>query len=247
MFNFKPQKMKIALLGYGKMGKAIEEIALERGHDISLKVSSRTREFININSFNEVDVAIDFSTPTTAQNNIELALKTKTPVISGTTGWLENIESVNNLCLSSNAAFLYASNFSLGVNLFFELNKNLAKLMSKHTNYDICMKEIHHTQKLDAPSGTAISLAEQIISNNKNKSNWVLNKAQNKKEILINPIRENSVPGTHIVSYQSEIDTLSIKHEAHSRKGFALGAVIAAEWILNKKGVFSMKDVLFSD
>lgn len=239
--------MKIALLGYGKMGKAIEEIALERGHDISLKVSSRTREFININSFNEVDVAIDFSTPTTAQNNIELALKTKTPVISGTTGWLENIESVNNLCLSSNAAFLYASNFSLGVNLFFELNKNLAKLMSKHTNYDICMKEIHHTQKLDAPSGTAISLAEQIISNNKNKSNWVLNKAQNKKEILINPIRENSVPGTHIVSYQSEIDTLSIKHEAHSRKGFALGAVIAAEWILNKKGVFSMKDVLFSD
>tara|TARA_B100000780_G_C21060893_1_gene426389 strand:+ start:189 stop:908 length:720 start_codon:yes stop_codon:yes gene_type:complete len=239
--------MKIALLGYGKMGKAIEKIALERGHDISLKVSSRTREFININSFNEVDVAIDFSTPTKAQNNIEIALKTKTPVISGTTGWLENIESVNNLCLSSNAAFLYASNFSLGVNLFFELNKNLAKLMSNHTNYDICMKEIHHTQKLDAPSGTAISLAEQIISNNKNKSNWVLNKAQNKKEILINPIRENSVPGTHIVSYQSEIDTLSIKHEAHSRKGFALGAVIAAEWILNKKGVFSMKDVLFSD
>jgi 4-hydroxy-tetrahydrodipicolinate reductase len=239
--------MKIALLGYGKMGKAIEKIAIERGHEIGLKIDSNNSKSLNINSFIDIDVAIDFSIPTTAQGYIKMALKSQTPIISGTTGWLEAIESVKNLCISQNSAFLYASNFSLGVNLFFELNKNLAKLMSKHTNYNISMEEIHHVQKLDAPSGTAITLAEQIISSNQNKTNWILNEAASIEEIPIEARRENKVPGTHIVTYQSEIDSLSITHEAHSRKGFALGAVIASEWILNKKGIFSMKDVLFSD
>ena len=239
--------MKIALLGYGKMGKAIESIAEERGHEIGLKISSSNSDHLTIDSFESCDVAIDFSTPTTAQQNIELALKSKTPIISGTTGWLTNIDEVNKLCISENSAFLYASNFSLGVNLFFELNKKLAKLMSSQLSYDVSMTEIHHAQKLDVPSGTAITLAEQIIAENTTKKKWILDKPTSAEEIQIVALRENSVPGTHIVKYQSEIDTLTISHEAHTRKGFALGAVIAAEWILTKKGVFNMKHVLFSN
>ena len=239
--------MKIALLGYGKMGKAIEEIALERGHEIGLKVGSLNSDELSLNSFNTIDVAIDFSIPSTAQQNIELALRSKTPIISGTTGWLENFDQVTKLCVAENSAFLYASNFSLGVNLFFELNKKLASLMSMHLNYEVSMKEIHHTQKLDAPSGTAISLAEQIIERQDIKKEWVLDEKTNPEELLIEATREPNVPGTHLVKYESDIDSLSIEHKAHSRKGFAMGAVIAAEWLQNKKGVFSMKDVLFSN
>tara|TARA_B110000977_G_scaffold201393_1_gene295785 strand:- start:264 stop:983 length:720 start_codon:yes stop_codon:yes gene_type:complete len=237
--------MKIGLLGYGKMGKAIERIALERGHEIVLKIDSANQNSLNKESFDQVDVALEFSLPETAQQNIEEALRAKTPVICGTTGWLKNLDSVHHLCRSKNAAFLYASNFSLGVNLFFELNKKLAKLMAKHQEYDVGITEIHHTQKLDAPSGTAISLADQIIKENQQKETWVLNNVKAKNNLKIEALREDGVPGTHSVEYQSEIDTLSIKHVAHSRDGFAFGAVLAAEWILNKKGLFSMKDVLF--
>lgn len=239
--------MKIALLGYGKMGKAIEKIALERGHEITLKIDSNNSNVLKSGCFKNTEVAIDFSTPSTAQANIEQALRSKTPIISGTTGWLEGLQSVNQLCVSENTAFLYASNFSLGVNLFFELNKNLAKLMSSHKDYNVAMTEIHHTQKLDAPSGTAISLAEQIIKESTQKNKWILNNANSINELKIEAIRENTVPGTHTIKYESEIDTISISHEAHSRRGFALGAVIAAEWLYTKKGVFTMKDVLFSD
>ena len=238
--------MKIALLGYGKMGKSIEVIAKDRGHQISLKIDSKNFNYLTIESFNEIDVAIDFSTPSTAKNNIELALKSKTPIISGTTGCLEQIEEMKNLCLVENTAFLYASNFSLGVNLFFELNKKLALLMSNHQNYEVSMEEIHHTQKLDAPSGTAISLAEQVINNQGLKKEWVLDTKTKPEELLIEASRKNKVPGTHIVKYESDIDSITIEHEAHSREGFALGAVIAAEWLLPKKGVYTMKDVLFT-
>ena len=238
--------MKIALLGYGKMGKSIEIIAKDRGHQISLKIDSKNFNYLTIESFNEIDVAIDFSTPSTAKNNIELALKSKTPIISGTTGCLEQIEEMKNLCLVENTAFLYASNFSLGVNLFFELNKKLALLMSNHQNYEVSMEEIHHTQKLDAPSGTAISLAEQVINNQGLKKKWVLDTKTKPEELLIEASRKNKVPGTHIVKYESDIDSITIAHEAHSREGFALGAVIAAEWLLSKKGVYTMKDVLFT-
>jgi len=238
--------MKIALLGYGKMGKSIEIIAKDRGHQISLKIDSKNFNYLTIESFNEIDVAIDFSTPSTAKNNIELALKSKTPIISGTTGCLEQIEEMKNLCLVENTAFLYASNFSLGVNLFFELNKKLALLMSNHQNYEVSMEEIHHTQKLDAPSGTAISLAEQVINSQGVKKEWVLDTKTKPEELLIEASRKNKVPGTHIVKYESDIDSITIEHEAHSREGFALGAVIAAEWLLPKKGVYTMKDVLFT-
>ncbi|MBU2919862.1 4-hydroxy-tetrahydrodipicolinate reductase [Winogradskyella psychrotolerans] len=230
--------MKIALLGYGKMGKSIETIALNRNHTISLKVSSATTAF----DFSNTDVAIDFSLPTTAVANIKRALDAGVPVISGTTGWLDQYQDILDSCKEKNGAFLYASNFSLGVNIFFEINKRLSELMSDFPEYTTSIEEIHHTQKLDAPSGTAITLAEQIIENTK-YNNWTLDQAQ-PKEILIDVKRIENVPGTHEITYNSEIDAISIKHTAHNRQGFALGAVIAAEWIKDKKGVFSMKDVL---
>ncbi|MEH1008552.1 MULTISPECIES: 4-hydroxy-tetrahydrodipicolinate reductase [unclassified Winogradskyella] len=230
--------MKIALLGYGKMGKSIETIALNRNHTISLKVSSATTAF----DFSNTDVAIDFSLPTTAVANIKRALDAGVPVISGTTGWLDQYQDILDYCKEKNGAFLYASNFSLGVNIFFEINKRLSELMSDFPEYTTSIEEIHHTQKLDAPSGTAITLAEQIIENT-NYSNWTLDQPQ-PKEILIDAKRIENVPGTHEITYNSEIDAISIKHTAHNRQGFALGAVIAAEWIKDKKGVFSMKDVL---
>ncbi|GAA4244571.1 MULTISPECIES: 4-hydroxy-tetrahydrodipicolinate reductase [Winogradskyella] len=230
--------MKIALLGYGKMGKSIETIALNRNHTISLKVSSATTAF----DFSNTDVAIDFSLPTTAVANIKRALDAGVPVISGTTGWLDQYQDILDYCKEKNGAFLYASNFSLGVNIFFEINKRLSELMSDFPEYTTSIEEIHHTQKLDAPSGTAITLAEQIIENT-NYNNWTLDQPQ-PKEILIDAKRIENVPGTHEITYNSEIDAISIKHTAHNRQGFALGAVIAAEWIKDKKGVFSMKDVL---
>lgn len=230
--------MKIALLGYGKMGKAIEQIALKRGHDIILKVDRDNSDY----NFNNVDVAIDFSTPDSAVANIVNCFEHQIPVISGTTGWLEHYDHVVALCKEKNGTFLYASNFSLGVNIFFELNRTLSKLMSNLTEYDISMEEIHHTQKLDAPSGTAITLAEEILKNSK-YGTWTLD-ASKSEALHINSVRKNNIPGTHEVCYTSPVDTIEIKHTAHNRDGFALGAVIAAEWIADKKGVFSMKDVL---
>ncbi|MBJ7879294.1 4-hydroxy-tetrahydrodipicolinate reductase [Gelidibacter salicanalis] len=230
--------MKIALLGYGKMGKTIEKIAIERHHDIVLKVDADTQDY----ALDGIDVAIDFSTPDAAVDNILKCFGHNVPVISGTTGWLQHYNEVLALCKEREGTFLYASNFSLGVNIFFELNKTLSKLMAMLPEYAISMEEIHHTQKLDAPSGTAISLAEDIIKNSK-YGTWTLDAAK-PKELHIDAKRIENVPGTHEVTYTSTVDTISIKHTAHSREGFALGAVIAAEWIAGKKGVFSMKDVL---
>lgn len=230
--------MNIALLGYGKMGKVIEGIALERGHRIVLKTTSKDSEFSLIN----VDVAIDFSIPTSAIKNISNCLNNGTSIISGTTGWLDRYEDMVALCNEKNGTFLYASNFSLGVNIFFELNRTLSKLMERLPEYKVSLEEIHHTQKVDAPSGTAISLANTIIENS-DYTSWTLDSPKS-NEIGITAKRLENVPGTHEITYDSKVDSIQIKHTAHSREGFALGAVIAAEWIHGKKGVFTMKDVL---
>lgn len=217
--------MNIALLGYGKMGQLIEEIATQSGHSItSIANSKHSVDDIN---FSKVDVAIDFSTPTTAFKNISTTLAQGVPVVSGTTGWLDKMGDINKLTTKNNTAFLYASNFSIGVNLFFELNKKLKSIMDSHPKYKTHIREIHHTEKLDAPSGTALSLQSQIDKNTP-----------------IDSERIKGVPGTHFVEYTSDIDTISISHEAHNRNGFAKGALMAAEWIVNKKGIFKMSDVL---
>jgi 4-hydroxy-tetrahydrodipicolinate reductase len=230
--------MKIALLGYGKMGQTIERIALERGHEIVLKKD----EFNTYEGLSNADVAIDFSIPAVAVENISNCFHTNVPVISGTTGWLEHYDEMVALCKDKNGAFISSSNFSLGVNLFFELNEYLAKMMSKFGSYSVEMEEIHHTQKLDAPSGTAISLAKGVIENS-DYTNWTLEEAK-ENQIHIEAVRTENVPGTHTVTYNSVVDTIEIKHTAHNRDGFALGAVIAAEWIVGKHGIFTMKDVL---
>ena len=230
--------MKIALLGYGRMGKEIEQIAISRGHEIVIK-----KDVGAIIDITLADVAIDFSVPDSAFNNISNCIQNNVPVISGTTGWLDKYEEVVALCNEEKGAFIYASNFSLGVNIFFELNKQLAKMMRNLEDYNISIEEIRHTKKLDAPSGTAITLAEGIIENS-SKENWVLGTNTSEENIAIAAQRIPEVPGTHTVLYASEIDAIEIKHTAHSRQGFALGAVVAAEWILGKTGVFSMKDVL---
>ena len=230
--------MKIALLGYGRMGKEIEKIAISRGHEIVIKKDVDDEIEITL-----ADVAIDFSVPNSAFNNISNCLNNNVPIISGTTGWLENYKDAVALCKEKKGAFIYASNYSLGVNIFFELNKKLAKMMNTIEGYNISMEEIHHTLKLDAPSGTAITLAEGIIENS-SKNNWELGEKTSEENIAIVAKRIPDVPGTHTVWYESKVDTIEIKHTAHSRKGFALGAVIAAEWIADKTGVFSMKDVL---
>ena len=226
--------MKIALLGYGRMGKAIEEIAVKREHTIVAKIDKD-----NENESYMADVAINFSVPSAAYKNISDALKRGIPVICGTTGWLDRLGEIESLCREKDGAFIYASNFSLGVNLFFELNKKLAIMMEKYTHYDVSIEEIHHAKKIDKPSGTAITLAEGVSSDQK----WHLK--ENKGEgIPISAIRKDDVPGTHTVTHHSEIDEISITHTSHNRHGFALGAVVAAEWILSKKGIFNMKDVL---
>lgn len=230
--------MKIALLGYGKMGKEIEKIALERGHEIVL----RKTEDSDFSGLENADVAIDFSIPAAAVENISTCFNHNIPVISGTTGWLEDYGKMVELCREKNGAFLYGSNFSVGVNLFFELNSYLARLMSHINEYQVSMEEIHHTQKLDAPSGTAISLAEGIFKETRYKE-WTMETAA-QDQIHIEAKRIADVPGTHSVYYRSSVDEIEIKHTAFSRQGFALGAVVAAEWIQNKKGIFSMKDVL---
>lgn len=231
--------MNIALIGYGKMGKAIEEILLERGHNVIVKLNQTPTKQDLIN----VDVAIEFSRPEVAFDNLNSLIQNQIPTICGTTGWLEKLEEIKTLNQKFNSAFLYGSNFSLGVNLFFELNAHLAKLISNYDQYQVEIEEIHHTQKLDAPSGTAITLAEGIIQNS-SKKDWQLDENTNPDHIPIFAKRLDNVSGTHTVFYISEVDTIEIKHTAHTRKGFALGAVIAAEWIANKKGFFTMKDVL---
>ncbi|GFD77040.1 4-hydroxy-tetrahydrodipicolinate reductase [Tenacibaculum sp. SSH1-16] len=230
--------MKIALLGYGRMGKEIEKIALQRGHEIVIKTSGK-----EVYDITKADVAIDFSIPSSAYDNISNCINNNTPVISGTTGWLDKYNDIVDLCNDKKGAFIYASNFSLGVNVFFELNKQLAKMMSTLEQYNVSIEEIHHTKKLDAPSGTAITLAEGVIENTNQKA-WELDEKTSEENIPITAIRTPDVPGTHTVTYNSEVDTIDIKHTAHNRQGFALGAVIAAEWLNNKTGVFTMRDVL---
>lgn len=230
--------MKIALLGYGRMGKTIETIALSRGHEIVIKTSETVT-----NDITKADIAIDFSVPSAAFGNISNCINNNIPVISGTTGWLEDYNKIIDLCEQKKGAFIYASNFSLGVNIFFELNKTLAKMMSALKDYNVDLEEIHHTQKLDAPSGTAISLAEDIVENHNQFKSWKLD--GNEENVLpITAKRIENVPGTHNITYTSEVDTIKIEHIAHSRQGFALGAVVAAEWLIGKTGVFTMKDVL---
>ena len=229
--------MKIGIIGYGKMGKAIEKVAIDRGHLISFKTNN-----CDINLINDVDVTIEFSTPESAFANIKNCIDTNVPVVSGTTGWLEDLDDIKKLCDKKNGSFLYASNFSLGANLFFELNKKLAHLMSDKNQYKTSIDETHHIHKVDKPSGTAITLADDIISNSRYK-NWELG-SSSKDKININSSREKEVNGVHKVVYSSENDIISIKHEALNRNGFALGAVISAEWLVNKKGCFSISDML---
>jgi len=230
--------MKIALFGYGKMGKAIEKIALKRGHEVVLKISSEEMYY----DLSIADLAIDFSNPNIAFQNVYSCIEKNIPVVSGTTGWLLKYDEVVKYCWKENGAFLYASNFSIGVNLFFNLNEYLAKMMNNIKGYDVEIKEIHHIHKLDKPSGTAIILAEQITENSE-KEQWNIEKNSD-KNLLIHVERKGEIPGTHSIKYESKVDKIEIKHTAFNRDGFALGAVIAAEWLVGKKGVFSMKDVL---
>lgn len=237
--------MNIALFGYGKMGKEIEAIAIDRGHTITAKVDSSHPK--NTFDYSDTDVIIEFSKPDSAVENIEFALQNSLPIVVGTTGWYSHLDKLTHLCKEKNGCFLHATNFSIGVNAFFALNRHLAKIMGQLTDYEADILEIHHTEKLDAPSGTGISLAEQLIGHHPNYSSWEnVKKSQiNDKTVLsLASERLPNVPGTHKVTYQSEIDTISIEHIAHNRKGFALGSVIAAEWVVGKKGVFNMQDVL---
>lgn len=236
--------MKITLIGYGKMGKVIESIALERGHSIAYKIGlDNLNELQQINTEN-TDIVIEFTQPESAVQNILTCFDKKIPVVCGTTGWLGEWEKVKRICDEKNGTLFYASNFSLGVNLFFNLNQYLAQLMNNFSNYDSYMEEIHHTEKKDAPSGTAITLAEGMIEKLTQKTNWTKGKSDNKDDLSIISLREPNVPGTHSIFYSSEEDTIEIKHTAHSRKGFALGAVIAAEFSQGKKGIITMKNLL---
>ena len=236
--------MNIALIGYGKMGKAIEEIALQRGHKIVLKIDDENLTDFTKDNMTKADVAIEFTGPHSAYNNIRGVLEFGVPVVSGSTGWTERIDEINKICKEKKGSFLYASNFSVGVNIFFELNKKLASLMAPHKEYNLTMEEIHHTQKKDAPSGTAISLAEQIMGQLPQKKKWVNYKSEKEEELSIISKREDPAPGTHSIKYSSPVDDIEITHTAHNRKGFALGAVVGAEFIRNKKGIFTMKEVL---
>ncbi len=235
--------MNIALLGYGKMGKEIEAIALQRNHNISFKVNSSNATSFTAEDLKYTDVAIEFSTPHTVLHHIKTSFNAQVPIVVGTTGWYNSFTEIEQECQSKNATLFHATNFSLGVNLFFKLNSYLAELMNKYEDYEVEMEEIHHIHKLDKPSGTAISLANQIIEKIDRKKQWSLTKKTN-SHLFIKDIREGEVPGTHIVKYTSAIDDIEIMHKAHNRKGFALGAIIAAEYIFNKKGIFTMKDLM---
>lgn len=234
--------MKIAIIGYGKMGKTIEKILLDRNFEAPLVIHNS--ESLQQLKRGEVDVAIEFSRPEAAEANVRHCLSLQIPVVCGTTGWLTQLPAMKEYCIEQQTAFLYASNFSIGVNLFFEINRKLAELMRRQPQYSVDMTEIHHIQKLDAPSGSALSLANDIIDRSDRYDGWSLGKEEMQGKIPIHDIREGQVPGTHIVNYRSEVDTISISHEAHGRIGFASGAVLAAEWLVGKKGNFSMKEVL---
>jgi 4-hydroxy-tetrahydrodipicolinate reductase len=236
--------MNIALLGYGKMGKEIEKTALERNHRIVLVIDAYNLDELTTGNLSKADVAIDFSTPGSAFQNIMKCFEAGIPVVCGTTGWVDRISEVREICNTKQQTFFYASNYSLGVNLFFALNKQLARIMNTYADYEVSIKEIHHVHKLDAPSGTAISLANDLISCLKRKENWELNQASGGTHIGITAVRENEVPGTHIITWDSAVDRIEISHEAKNRKGLALGAVLAAEFIKNKKGVYSMQDLI---
>lgn len=236
--------MNIALFGYGKMGKEIEKLALERNHNVVLKVDENNINDLGQDDFMNVDVAIEFSVPQSAYGNINLCLDNHIPVVSGTTGWLDKLDKIIERCNNENKAFFYASNYSVGVNLFFKLNKYLAKMMNAFSDYNVEIEETHHTQKLDAPSGTAITLAETIIENIDKKENWVKKNASDEHSVAIKSFREGSVPGNHKIIYDSLFDKIVIEHDAKSRKGFALGAVLAAEFIVGKAGYYTMDDMI---
>lgn len=235
--------MKIVLLGYGKMGKEIEKIALDRKHEVVLKVDETNAKTITADDLRKGDVAIEFSTPHTVESNINKCFEAGLPIVVGTTGWYDNFEKIKSECIKSNNTLFYATNFSVGVNLFFKVNKYLAELMNNYPDYNVSMEEIHHIHKLDKPSGTAITLAEQIIQKINRKTGWSIEN-QNPETLFIKDIREGEVPGTHIIKYSSPIDDIEIMHKAHNRKGFALGAVLAAEFAHNKKGVYTMSDLI---
>lgn len=236
--------MKIAILGYGKMGKVIDDLATAAGHEIVLTIDAYNQEKMTSVALQEADVAIEFSRPEAAVENIKSCLDAGIPIVCGTTGWLDKIEEIRAHCNKTNGAFFYASNFSIGVNIFFELNKYLAELMNTQQEYEVHMEEIHHTEKLDAPSGTAITLAKGILEKIERKAQWINNMNDVPTDLSIVSKRLTGVPGTHSVSYQSSIDTIEIKHTAHSREGFAKGAIQAASWIIGKHGIFGMEDML---
>jgi 4-hydroxy-tetrahydrodipicolinate reductase len=235
--------MNIALSGYGKMGKEIEAIALQRGHTIVLKISTANAGSVTTEDLKKADVVIEFSTPQTVMTGMKNCFEAQVPIVVGTTGWYEFFEPVEKECLQKNGTLFYATNFSLGVNLFMKVNSYLAELMNKYDAYDVEMEEIHHIHKLDKPSGTAITLANQIIEKTERKKNWSITDHA-PETLFIKDVREGEVPGTHIIKYKSDIDDIEIMHKAHNRKGFALGAVIAAEYIKDKKGIFTMNDLI---
>ncbi|MDX2172323.1 MAG: 4-hydroxy-tetrahydrodipicolinate reductase [Bacteroidota bacterium] len=235
--------MNIALFGYGKMGKEIETIALQRNHHIVLKVTTENQNVITPNDLKNADVAIEFSTPSTVLENIKKCIDLQVPIVVGTTGWYESFEDIKEICDKKNGSLFHATNFSLGVNLFFKVNTYLAELMNKYADYDVSMEEIHHIHKLDKPSGTAITLANQIIEKLERKTKWSIEE-QSSETLYIKDIREGEVPGTHIIKYKSPIDDIEIIHKAHNRKGFALGAVIASEFLKDKKGIYTMNDIV---
>lgn len=235
--------MKIALIGYGKMGKEIEKIALKRGHSIVLKVDVENKDKITNDDLKKADVAIEFTTPHTVLDNIKKCFDADVPIVVGTTGWYDNFNAVKDAATKGNKTFFYATNFSLGVNLFFKVNKYLAELMNKYPDYEVSMEEIHHIHKLDKPSGTAITLAEQVLEKMDRKSKWSISE-KGPETLFIEDKREGEVPGTHIIKYKSSVDDIEIMHKAHNRQGFALGSVVAAEFLKGKKGIYTMSDVV---
>lgn len=236
--------MKIAIIGYGKMGKEIEQVALDRGHEVLLKIDESNINHVKKETLQDIDVAIEFSNPESAFSNINLCFDHNVPVVSGTTGWLDKFDEVVQRCKKENKTFFYASNYSIGVNLFFKLNSHLAKMMNKFNAYDVHVEETHHIQKLDAPSGTAITLTEELLNQLDRKKKWEKEAASNSDSIAVKSFREGKVPGNHKVTYESSFDKIMIEHNAKSRKGFALGAVLAAEHIAGKTGYFTMNDML---